>query len=189
MLPQIQDAVVYYLVQSGIPVGMVKGMVEDRPPADAGTEFISVYPTGWNPGPDGDMQEAIDEIFSIGVCLSYRSAYAPEDREFDEVWRKISSRARQIMRAIIPNRWLIMQRVNRSLNVGQATQIDIADPNQYLFYETLTWQGNDAAPVPRLSDWWHADMMEEDAERHQGYSFNLSFSGMRLSQPISSMEL
>ena len=60
------------------------GSYSGRPPANSGQYYVAVFPGGIAPGPSPDQQLGVDEIHSVSIGITQRTAVATEDRFFEE---------------------------------------------------------------------------------------------------------
>ena len=142
----------------GIPDILCGIQSTGQPPPGIGTRltYLAIHPISWTPYSSREFIHALGESYSIGVTLSKRIAYAPQDRNAQEIFLKslvgFEAVARQVMINIHQN-YDIMARANGFIESRSLTNLDKEG-----FIETLRWQRTDAVPSSHDASWfWDID--------------------------------
>src|SRR5262249_31061148 len=74
--------------------------VGPKPPPLAGDRFFSVFGTDWS-SLEFDNNQAIDETFGVGVCITYRSPYVPDDDQGEQLYVEAAESIESACRNVI----------------------------------------------------------------------------------------
>lgn len=106
--------------------------IDGRPISNSGQYYVSVFPVGYAIGPSNDQHLGIDRMLTVGVGITQRTGYCPDDKLFrnalfttknttvDEVRTARSNGVLSLVqscdRAIRKNRYLISQTATAMLD-------------------------------------------------------------------------
>lgn len=160
------------------------------PPPGCGQRFIALWASEHKPGLLS-QEEGIDEYFGVTATITFRTGIVPEAQLAERlihdfrpkppitpntpVGVSMETLARQIVVAIIKNRWNVLQLANARLNGVNG------------FVEPLRWLGTDISPKDRGPDWFDSDVARPDA-RDYGLSMDIRFGECRRLQTFANME-
>lgn len=163
------------------------GIQEDgQPPPGMGASlYISVHPLRWKPTTSREIIQGLDESYAIGVTITKRISYVPEDRKNEEVFLKslvgFEKLSRRIMVAVHQN-WDVIERANNYIISQKTDDLEI-DP----VMEWLRWESTQEVPTPRDGTWlW--ETREEFIPRVASETVTIVFSEARRVQRSTVME-
>ena len=176
-----------------------KVMVDDKPTADCGQEFISIYGSYHQPK-NRNLMQALEEEFGLTISISRKIAVVPpdyrgelgyldiqslpertpeEDKDtWHAAWVSVEARAREIVRLLMGEyRYQLMQEANALLDLGSP----ITEP--------LLWTGTDPAPREVGPDHFYSyDNLDPDADPVFGLVMKVYFGEAIRMQPISDLD-
>ena len=140
-----------------------------RPPAVAGQQFLSVYSLSWS-NLITESVEGFEEVYGIGICVTFRFGYAPADRTGRELCiakTGLLAMARKVMYAVHGNYTLIGY-ANEEI---PATENKIGEPLTF-----RTGKFDEKGP-----EWFEAVNAAGSAA---GYAVDMRFEGGKRLQPL-----
>jgi hypothetical protein len=181
--------------------GNCKVMLNERPAANCGQEFISIYGSTLQ-ARDKYLMQAVEEVVGITVAVSRKISFVPPDyrgelgylnlheipltedpgehTEFDrfyEAWVSVEQRCREIVRLLVGrDRYTVMQEANALLEGSP-------------FTEPLLWQGTDAVPREVGPEhFWGYQEPQKDSDNVFGLLSKVYFGDAIRMQPISDLD-
>jgi len=153
------------------------------PPFWSGAAYYhAIHPTGWDPGPV-DLNQGLDELYSLAITLSRRTGYIPEQRHPEELLLRreaegayrasFEEKARRLMVVMFSYRHTILTAANALISGDDK------------FIEPLRWGGNDPVPIQRGPDWFSGE--PGDLAAH-GFSLTLNYREARRMQALANLE-
>lgn len=191
-----------------------KAMINDRPTADCGQEFIGIYGSSHRP-PNRNLMQALEEEVGLTVCISRKIAVIPPDyrgelgylsrdlptsvsdadeTRFLENWASTEDRCREIVKLVAgPTRYELMYEVNNLFgSVGREVEYDDEDEELVVtpFTEPLLWTGTDPAPRMVGPDHFYSYFEPDtDVDPVFGLVMKVYFGGAIRMQPMDSLEI
>lgn len=167
------------ILRAGVPFGKYECEVRvgPEPTAESGQEYCSVYLSGWDPGPDTDGIESIDEEYRVTVGYSQRIGEFPLDRLGQEVYLKSLKSIEPVVRRIIST---IMNNKNEILGSANS-YLASGDPP---FLTPPVWQGTTSPPKFVFADFYLAEPEDPLAF---GLLSEINFGGCRRMQTLGAM--
>jgi hypothetical protein len=165
----------------------VIGIEEDGqpPPGIGASTYIAIHPVSWRPSNGREVVMGLDESYAIGVTITKRVGYIPQDRMVEEMYLKslvgFEQLARRIMVAIHQS-GTVMERANQFILANKLTDTQ-TDP----FIEWLRWRSTQEVPTKRDGSW----MWETNPDKIDNLAFEtitIVFSEARRIQKSSLME-
>lgn len=143
-------------------------MPTGQPPPSAGQRFLAVYPVSWTNLAVSPI-EGFEEVYGIGVCVTYRFGYAPGDRRGRELVVAKSGllRVGRLVMYAVHGNYVLMNLANAEI---PATENNIGEP--------LAFKGGTFSE--KGPDWFEASAGKEQA----GYVMDLRFEGGKRLQPL-----
>jgi hypothetical protein len=142
-----------------------------KPPPVAGQKYLAIYPREWRNLIHGvsDSLEGFEEVYGIGMCLTFRFGYSPRDRTGREMTLDklgLLATARRVM-FLVHGNYSLMNLANVEI---PDSENKIGEPLAFL----------NAHVTEKGPDWFGA----ESGKAVSGYAVDLSFSGGKRLQPL-----
>ncbi len=156
---------------------------DGQPPAACGEEFYAVHPLGWN-GISGDHD--LHEEVQVGVTLTLRTTFAPDDRRGVDVWLAnadsigpdgMETKLRKVIAAI-----------HKSQDVRVAANVYITDGSSGKFFTPLWFIRTDPLQI-KMWDWFSENPPQSENEDPVcGVSCTITFGKCQRCQPVEDMD-
>lgn len=189
----------FYEDQDAQKAANCKVMLDEKPAANCGQEFIAIYGSFHQP-PQKKLMNAIDEEFGLTIAVSRKIAVIPPDYRGElgyinvhtipertppedlEVWTpawiSVEERCREIVKLLMADdKYLIMKDANTLLPGGSP------------FTEPMEWLHTDSYPRQVGPEHFTSfDELEQDADPIFGLVMKVYLGGARRLQPTSDLD-
>ena len=156
---------------------MCRIMPGPRPAPSCGQKFYSIWALDWSPT-DSDLNQGLDEVYSIAVTITYRAPYVPYDDQGEELFvgdlESMEADARRII-ALLHQSYTLLNVANNLIS-HRASKL----------FEPLRFQNADATPSYVSGEWFGASGSNE---AYAGLVQQVNFSGARIKQRTAEIDL
>lgn len=167
------------LIRTDMPLEneLCRIMPGPRPAPNCGQKFYSVWALDWSPT-DNDLNQGLDEVYSIAITVTYRAPYLPYDDHGEELFiGDVESMENDIRRII-----KLFHQSYTLLGIAN----NLIPHRTYKLFEPLRFQNADATPSYVSGEWFGASGSNET---YAGLVQQVNFTGARIKQRTEEIDL